>query len=109
MASLNYLPNKDEEDIIAAKVSSLDNPSGRETVARMVTFASLTREGFRLGDLSTLMSPRTVISWGENLEIFGDLAAALRFAFLNKCDEAEWPIVEEYFQRCFDSPLLLSK
>ena len=109
VASLNYLPNKDEEDIIAAKVSSLDNPSGRETVARMVTFASLTREGFRLGDLSTLMSPRTVISWGENLEIFGDLAAALRFAFLNKCDEAEWPIVEEYFQRCFDSPLLLSK
>ena len=109
VASLNYLPNKDEEDIIAAKVPSLDNPSGRETVARMVTFASLTREGFRLGDLSTLMSPRTVISWGENLEIFGDLAAALRFAFLNKCDEAEWPIVEEYFQRCFDSPLLLSK
>ena len=109
VASLNYLPNKDEEDIIAAKVSSLDNPSGRETVARMVTFASLTREGFRLGDLSTLMSPRTVISWGENLEIFGDLAAALRFTFLNKCDEAEWPIVEEYFQRCFDSPLLLSK
>lgn len=106
VASLNYLPNRDEEKIISAKVNSLDNPRGNEIIAQMVAFASLTREGFRLGDLSTLMSPRTVISWGENLEIFGDVATALRFTFLNKCDEAEWPIVEEYFQRCFDSPLL---
>lgn len=108
VASLNYLPAKDEENIILAKVPSLDNAVGHETVAHMVAFASLTREGFRLGDLSTLMSPRTVISWGENLDIFGDVAAALRFTFLNKCDEAEWPIVEEYFQRCFDSQLLPS-
>jgi cobaltochelatase CobS len=72
----------------------------------MVALAGLTREGFRLGDLSTLMSPRTVISWGENIDIFGDPASALRVTFLNKCDEAEWPVVEEYFQRCFDAPLI---
>jgi cobaltochelatase CobS len=108
VASLNYLPQKDEEDIILAKVPSLDNPRGHGMIAQMVAFASLTREGFRLGDLSTLMSPRTVISWGENLEIFGDLATALRFTYLNKCDEAEWPVVEEFFQRCFDSALVPS-
>lgn len=106
VASLNYLPHKDEEEIILAKVPSLNNPRGITLITQMVTFASLTREGFRLGDLSTLMSPRTVMSWGENLEIFGDLATALRFTYLNKCDESEWPVVQEYFQRCFDSELV---
>lgn len=106
VAALNYLPEADEQAIVLAKVPSLDNEPGRRTVASMVAFAHLTREGFRLGDLSTLMSPRTVITWAENLEIFRDNARALRLTFLHKCDEAEWPIVEEYFQRCFDASLL---
>jgi cobaltochelatase CobS len=71
----------------------------------MVALADLTRQGFAAGDLSTLMSPRTVITWAENLEIFGDVALALRLSFVNKCDEAEHPVVAEYFQRCFDKPL----
>jgi cobaltochelatase CobS len=71
----------------------------------MVALASLTRKGFAVGDLSTLMSPRTVISWAENLEYFGDLARAFRLSYLNKCDEAEHPIVAEYYQRCFNQEL----
>ena len=106
VASLNYLPEEDERAIVIGKVPALDTESGRRTVAAMVALAGLTREGFRAGDLSTLMSPRTVIAWAENLDIFGDVAQALRLAFLNKCDESEWPIVAEYFQRCFDAPLL---
>ncbi len=106
VASLNYLPAEEEERIVLAKVPSLDDERGRRAIASMVAFAGLTREGFRVGDLSTLMSPRAVISWGENVEIFGDVAHALRMTFLNKCDEQEWPIVEEYFQRCFDAALV---
>ena len=71
----------------------------------MVAVAELTRKGFAAGDLSTLMSPRTVITWGENIEIFHDPALAFRLSFLNKCDEAERPVVAEYFQRCFDREL----
>jgi cobaltochelatase CobS len=71
----------------------------------MVQLATLTRRGFAVGDLSTLMSPRTVISWAENLQIFGDVALAFRLAFANKCDEAERSVVAEYFQRCFDREL----
>lgn len=106
VAALNYLPEDDERAIVLAKVPSLDNEPGQRTVASMVALATMTREGFRIGDLSTLMSPRTVITWAENLEIFRDVALALRLTFLNKCDEAEWPVVGEYFQRCFDAPLL---
>jgi cobaltochelatase CobS len=72
----------------------------------MVALADLTRKGFALGDLSTVMSPRTVITWAENLQIFGNIALALRLSFVNKCDEAERATVAEYFQRCFDLPLL---
>jgi cobaltochelatase CobS len=71
----------------------------------MVAMADLTRKGFAAGDLSTLMSPRTVITWGENIDIFQDLALALRLSFLNKCDEAERPVVAEYYQRCFGTEL----
>ena len=67
----------------------------------MVTLADLTRNGFMAGDISTVMSPRTVITWAENAEIFGDLGFAFRLTFLNKCDEAERQIVAEYYQRCF--------
>ena len=72
----------------------------------MVAMANLTREGFKAGDLSTVMSPRTVILWAENADIFGDLEMAFRLTFLNKCDEAEQPILAEYYQRCFNVELL---
>jgi cobaltochelatase CobS len=105
VAALNYLSAEAEQAIVLARVPSLATDSGRAQVRQMVALADLTRKGFAAGDLSTLMSPRTVITWAENLEIFGDLAQALRLSFVNKCDEAEQPIVGEYFQRCFDREL----
>lgn len=101
VASLNYLPAAEEIAIVIARVPELDDAAGRRIVASMVAVADLTRKGFHAGDLSTLMSPRTVITWAENLEVFGDAALAFRLSFMNKCDEAEWPVVAEYFQRCF--------
>jgi cobaltochelatase CobS len=105
VAALDYLPRAEEIAIVLARVPSLRGEAGERTVAQMVAVADLTRRGFVAGDLSTLMSPRTVISWAENLEIFGDAGLAFRLAFLNKCDEAERPVVAEYFQRCFDQEL----
>ena len=108
VAALNYLPADEEIAIVQARVPSLADAAGRETVASMVAVAALTRQGFAAGDLATLMSPRTVITWAENLEIFADVALAFRLSFVNKCDEAEQPIVAEYFQRCFNRELGLS-
>lgn len=105
VAALNYLPAMEEVAIVIARVPSMDTPSGRELVSSMVAVATLTREGFHAGDLSTLMSPRTVITWAENIEIFTDTALAFRLSFVNKCDEAERPVVAEYFQRCFEHEL----
>ena len=105
VAALNYLPAAEEAAIVLARVPRLADGDGRALVRQMVALADLTRKGFAAGDLSTLMSPRTVITWAENLEIFGDVALALRLSFVNKCDEAEQPIVAEYFQRCFDREL----
>lgn len=107
VATLNYLAHDQEVDIVLAKVPEFDTPADRATVAAMVTLADLTRTGFMQGELSTVMSPRTVISWAQNLRIFGDLATAFRLTFLNKCDDAEKPLVAEYFQRCFDRELTL--
>ncbi len=101
VTQLNYLPHETECRIVLAKVPGYDTPEGRRTVARMVDVADLTRQGFMNGDLSTVMSPRTVITWAENAEIFGDVGFAFRVTFLNKCDEAERHIVAEYYQRCF--------
>ncbi|MEJ8847452.1 AAA family ATPase [Variovorax rhizosphaerae] len=101
VASLDYLPHEEEIAIVQARVPSLANDEGHAMVARMVAVADLTRKGFAAGDLSTLMSPRTVITWAENVEIFKDPAVAFRLSFVNKCDEAERPLVAEYFQRCF--------
>src|SRR6185312_6635537 len=101
VASLDHLPPDVEADIVASKVPEVD----RDLIASMVAVANLTRTGFRVGDLSTLMSPRTVITWAENLTIFGDVGVAFRLSFVNKCDDAERPIVAEYFQRCFDREL----
>jgi cobaltochelatase CobS len=105
VATLNYLPHAEESEIVLAKSPDYDTAEGRETISAMVALADLTRKGFAAGDLSTLMSPRTVISWAENLDIFGDIGVAFRLSFLNKCDEAERPLVAEYFQRCFDREL----
>lgn len=103
VATLNYLPAAEEVAIVQARVPGLARR--HELLQAMVAFADLTRKGFSVGDLSTLMSPRTVISWAENVEIFGDPGQALRLAFVNKCDDAERPIIAEYFQRCFDTEL----
>jgi len=105
VASLNYLPAGEEIAIVQARVPSLADEAGRTMVRAMVAVADLTRKGFAAGDLSTLMSPRTVITWAENVEIFRDPALAFRLSFVNKCDEAERPLVAEYFQRCFDLEL----
>ncbi|MGJ7605247.1 AAA family ATPase [Variovorax sp. LT1R20] len=105
VASLNYLPADEEIAIVQARVPSLADDAGRKLVAAMVAVADLTRKGFAAGDLSTLMSPRTVITWAENVEIFKDPALAFRLSFVNKCDDAERPLVAEYFQRCFDQEL----
>ena len=105
VASLNYLPADEEIAIVQARVPSLADAPGRNMVEAMVAVADLTRKGFAVGDLSTLMSPRTVITWAENLEIFRDPALAFRLSFVNKCDEAERPVVAEFFQRCFDQEL----
>ncbi len=105
VARLNYLSAQDEIDIIVSRVPSFDNEEGRKTIASMVAVADLTRKGFAAGDLSTLMSPRTVIFWAENLEIFRNTAVAFRLSFLNKCDEAEYSTIAEYYQRCFNEEL----
>ena len=105
VAALNYLPHDEEVAIVLARVPGQATEAGRRLVDSMVAVAELTRKGFAAGDLATLMSLRTVISWAENCEIFGDPVVAFRLSFLNKCDEAERPIVAEYFQRCFDSEL----
>ncbi len=101
VASLNHPPPQAEIDIVVARVPDVDIG----LIASMVAVANLTRSGFRVGDLSTLMSPRTVITWAENVTIFNDVDLAFRLSFVNKCDDAERPIVAEYFQRCFDREL----
>ena len=105
VAALDYMPRDEEVAIVQARVPALASEAGTARVRSMVALADLTRKGFAAGDLSTLMSPRTVISWAENLDIFGDVGVAFRLSFLNKCEEAERPLVAEYFQRCFDREL----
>ena len=105
LATLNYLEHEVEEKIVLSKVPSYDNDEGRKTIEAMVALADLTRAGFMGGDISTVMSPRTVITWAENARIFTDLGFAFRVTFLNKCDETERSIVAEYYQRCFGTDL----
>ncbi len=105
VVTLNYLPFETEVEIVLAKVPEFADEEGRALVERMVRVAELTRNGFMAGDLSTVMSPRTVITWAENTRIFRDVALAFRLSFLNKCDEAERPLVAEYYQRCFGEDL----
>ncbi|WP_038035356.1 cobaltochelatase subunit CobS [Thermopetrobacter sp. TC1] len=106
VVNLNYLPHDDEVNIVLAKVKSFaESEEGRQTVSRMVRVADMTRNAFMQGDLSTVMSPRTVITWAQNTEIFGDVGFAFRVSFLNKCDELERPLVAEFYQRCFGEEL----
>ena len=105
VAALNYLKAEEEIAIVVARVPELAGTEHLALLQAMVALADLTRQGFALGDLSTLMSPRTVITWAENLQIFKDPALAFRLSFLNKCDEAERPLVAEYYQRCFQREL----
>lgn len=106
VTTLNYLPHEVEERIVLGKLAHLNNAKGKKLVASMVSMANLTREGFMNGDISTVMSPRTVLSWAENAEILGDADKAFRLSFLNKCDEMERATIAEYYQRCFDVDLL---
>lgn len=101
VTTLNYLEREKETDIIASKVTELD----RMTVANMVSVANLTRQGFMNGDISIVMSPRTVLMWAENARIFNDFGFSFRLTFLNKCDETERAIVAEYYQRCMGEEL----
>lgn len=107
--TLNYLPAEDELRVVLGKVKSLNNAKGKETARAMIAMADMTRQGFIQGDLSTVMSPRTVINWAENLQIFGDTETAFTLTFFNKCDENERPIIAEYYQRCFNKDILGQK
>jgi cobaltochelatase CobS len=105
VTALNYLPHAQEAGIVLAKCKGYDSDKGRKIIANMVRVADLTRNAFMQGDLSTVMSPRTVITWAENADIFDDLGFAFRVTFLNKCDELERPLVAEFYQRCFGEEL----
>ena len=105
VTTLNYLSLENEMSIILAKNKNFNNPKGKEKISNMIKVASLTRKGFIAGDISTLMSPRTVLHWAENTQIFKDIGYAFRVTFLNKCDEIEKSIIAEYYQRCFGEDL----
>jgi cobaltochelatase CobS len=106
VATLNYLSHDVEAEIVLAKAPGYSTPEGRRTINAMVRVADMTRNAFMNGDISTVMSPRTVITWAQNAEIFGgDLGLAFRMTFLNKCDELERGTVAEFFQRAFGQDL----
>jgi cobaltochelatase CobS len=105
VATLDYLRPEAESEIVHAKVPGYGTAAGKKTVAAMIQVAGLTRRGFAAGDISTVMSPRTVINWAENHAIFKNIGYAFRVTFLNKCDQAERPTVAEYYQRCFGEDL----
>ena len=105
VATLNYLSHDAETAIVLSKVPQYNTDKGRKQISQMVTVADMTRTAFMNGDLSTVMSPRTVIAWAQNAEIFRNLGYAFRLTFLNKCDELERQTVAEFYQRCFDEEL----
>ena len=105
VTALNYLPHAQEANIVLAKSKSYETDKGRKIISNMVRVADLTRNAFMQGDLSTVMSPRTVMTWAQNAEIFGDVGFAFRLTFLNRCDELERSVVAEFYQRCFGEEL----
>ena len=106
ISTLNYLEPNEEVKIVIGKLEKLDNKEGKKTVESMVATAGLTRTGFINDDISTVMSPRTVITWAENYLLFNDIKHAFQLSFLNRCDELEQPIINEYFQRCFGEEII---
>jgi len=102
LSTLNYLDVNQELKVVLSKVSEFKSSKNQEVVKNMIKLANLTRNGFANGDISILMSPRTVISWAQNYKIFKDVMGSFKLTFLNKCDDLEKPIINEYFQRCFD-------
>ena len=106
VSALNYLPHDDELNIVASKAKSYNNKKGKEAISKMIKVADLTRNSFINGDISTVMSPRTVLTWAENCEILMDLGLSFKLTFLNKCDELERPTVAEFYQRCFGEELI---
>jgi cobaltochelatase CobS len=105
VTTLNYLDHDAEAEIVVAKATAYNTPEGKRTIMAMVRVADMTRNAFMNGDISTVMSPRTVITWAQNAEIFGDVGLAFRMTFLNKCDELERPTVAEFYQRAFGADL----
>ena len=106
VSTLNYLPHDEETRIVLAKAKGFAKTEAkRKIVSNMVRVADLTRSAFINGDLSTVMSPRTVLTWAENAEIFNDIGFAFRVTFVNKCDELERPLVAEFYQRCLGEEL----
>ena len=105
VTTLNYLEHEAEVEIVLGKAKHYAGDEGRKIISNMVSVADLTRKGFVNGDVSVVMSPRTVLTWAENSDIFNDLGFAFRVTFLNKCDELERPIVSEYYQRCMGTDL----
>ncbi len=106
VSTLNYLDHEAECEIVAGKVKEyVSDDEGKRVISSMVSVADLTRKGFVNGDLSIVMSPRTVLTWAQNAEIFGNVGFAFKLTFLNKCDELERPIVAEYYQRCLGEDL----
>ncbi|MDG1438034.1 MAG: cobaltochelatase subunit CobS [Emcibacteraceae bacterium] len=106
VTTLNYLSHDHEENIVSAKMPMMQNEDDLKIIKQMVQVADLSRKGFINGDISTVMSPRTVLTWAENYEIFKDLAFSFRVSFLNKCDELERPVIAEYYQRCFGEEIM---
>ncbi|MEC8872033.1 MAG: cobaltochelatase subunit CobS, partial [Pseudomonadota bacterium] len=103
--TLNYLSMEEEVDMVLANVPSRQTEQGRELVSSMVTLAGLTRTAFAAGEIATVMSPRTVITWLQNLEIFDDMILSFQYAFLNKSDPEDRPVIAELFQRCLGEDL----
>ena len=105
VSALNYLPHEDELGIVSTKAKSYNNKEGKEIISKMIRVAELTRNSFINGDISTVMSPRTVLTWAQNSEIFDDIGLSFKLTFLNKCDELERQTVAEFYQRCFGKEL----
>jgi cobaltochelatase CobS len=105
VVTLNYLPHDREVEIVLARCPEYRNEDGRSTASAMIALANLTRRAFADGDLSTVMSPRTVVTWAENATLFRDIGLAFRLTFLNRCDEDERALVTEYYQRCIGRDL----
>ena len=106
VSALNYLPHEDELNIVSAKAKSFNNKNGKETISKMIRVADLTRNSFINGDISTVMSPRTVLTWAQNTEILNDVGLSFKLTFLNKCDELERQTIAEFYQRCFGEELI---